>query len=198
MSHKIADLARLFLDGEEHVVKEFKHVFDRVLEAKLQTAEGRAYIAAKLSETAKPSVTQGSPIESLHDCEAGGGLMRWFLLIATVLAFFCGCESAQWFSLHRKTPDRSRPTPTHQVFSVLAFTADWCQVCQRDKPKLGELRRQGVDVVEIDYDARPDLVRKYRVRRLPTYIVIEDGKEVERTESILVLIKRLRFLLRLF
>ena len=60
MSHKIADLARLFLDGEEHVVKEFQHVFDRVLEAKLQTAEGRAYIAAKLSETAEPASTQPS------------------------------------------------------------------------------------------------------------------------------------------
>ena len=55
MAHKIADLARLFLDGEEHVVKEFQHVFDRVLEAKLQTDEGRAYIAAKLSETSKPA-----------------------------------------------------------------------------------------------------------------------------------------------
>ena len=60
MAHKIADLARLFLDGEEHVVKEFQHVFDRVLEAKLQTDEGRAYIAAKLSETAKPAARQSA------------------------------------------------------------------------------------------------------------------------------------------
>ena len=58
MAHKIADLARLFRDGEEHVVKEFQHVFERVLEAKLQTDEGRAYIAARLSETSKPAGTQ--------------------------------------------------------------------------------------------------------------------------------------------
>jgi len=58
MAHKIADLARLFLDGEEHVVKEFQQVFERVLEAKLQTDEGRAYIAAKLSEMGKPAGTQ--------------------------------------------------------------------------------------------------------------------------------------------
>jgi hypothetical protein len=58
MAHRISDLARLFLDGEEHVVKEFQHVFDRVLEAKLQTDEGRTYIAAKLSETSKPAGTQ--------------------------------------------------------------------------------------------------------------------------------------------
>ena len=60
MAHKIADLSRLFLDGEEHVVKEFQQVFDRVLEAKLQNEEGRAYIAAKLTETAKPAATQSS------------------------------------------------------------------------------------------------------------------------------------------
>jgi hypothetical protein len=58
MTHKIADLARLFLDGEEHVVKEFQQVFERVLDAKLQTDEGRAYIAARLSEKSKPAVTQ--------------------------------------------------------------------------------------------------------------------------------------------
>ena len=60
MAHKIGDLSRLFLSGEEHVVKEFQHVFDRVLEAKLQTDEGRAYIAAKLSETAKPAAGQSA------------------------------------------------------------------------------------------------------------------------------------------
>jgi len=58
MTHKIADLARLFLDGEEHVVKEFQQVFERVLDAKLQTDEGRAYIAARLSEKSEPAGTQ--------------------------------------------------------------------------------------------------------------------------------------------
>ena len=114
-------------------------------------------------------------------------MMRRLLLTATVLVFLSGCEP--------EAPDRPRPTPRHQVY---AFTADWCQACQRDKPKLAELRRRGVEVVEIDYDSRPDLVRKYRVRRLPTYIVLKDGEEVERTESILLLIKILRFVLRLF
>lgn len=120
--------------------------------------------------------------------------MRWFLLTATVLMFLGGCEQQ---APKLQASDRSRPATRHQVF-VLAFTADWCQACQRDKTKLAELRRRGVDVVEIDYDTRPELARKYRVRRLPTYIVLEDGKEVERTESILMLIKILRFLLRLF
>jgi len=122
-------------------------------------------------------------------------MMRRLLLTATVLVLLCGCETQ---TPHQEAPDRSRPTPTPQAtHQVLAFTADWCQACQQDKPKLDDLRRQGVEVVEIDYDARPDLVRKYRVRRLPTYIVLEDGKEVERTEDIFLLIKILRFIFKL-
>jgi thiol-disulfide isomerase/thioredoxin len=119
-------------------------------------------------------------------------MMHHFLLTATVLVFFSGCETQ---APGQTAPDRSPPTPTHQVY---AFTADWCEACQRDKPGLADLRRRGVHVVEIDCDARPDLVAKYRVRRLPTYIVLKDGEEVERTESILLLIKILRLLLLLF
>ena len=68
MSHKIADLSRLFLSGEEHVVKEFQHVFERVLEAKLRSKEGRTYVAAKLAELdkaaeAKPNVESPSPVK---------------------------------------------------------------------------------------------------------------------------------------
>jgi len=123
-------------------------------------------------------------------------MMCRLLLTATVLVLLCGCEQR---APKQEAPDRPRPTPTPQTtHQVLAFTADWCQACQQDKPKLADLRRQGVEVVEIDYDARPDLVRKYRVRQLPTYIVLKDGEEVERTESILLLIKILRFILRLF
>jgi hypothetical protein len=68
MAHKIAELSRLFLDGEEHVVKEFQDVFERVLDAKLRTKEGRAYVAAKLAEfdkpaEPKPSLDNPSPVK---------------------------------------------------------------------------------------------------------------------------------------
>lgn len=52
MAVKISALAKLFLEGEESVVQEFQQVFDRVLDAKLRTEEGRAYVAAKLKEAA--------------------------------------------------------------------------------------------------------------------------------------------------
>ena len=50
MGNNIKKLAALFLDGEEAVVKEFDAVFERLLDAKLATMTGRAYIAAKLTD----------------------------------------------------------------------------------------------------------------------------------------------------
>lgn len=55
MVHKIADMARLFAQGEDAVVKEFEVVFERVLDAKLRTDGGRALIAAKLADSRKPT-----------------------------------------------------------------------------------------------------------------------------------------------
>ena len=65
MAEKIKELAKMFLDGEEAVVKEFDQVFEGVLKAKLSTETGRAYIAAKLTDAAKPadvSVIQDAPV----------------------------------------------------------------------------------------------------------------------------------------
>jgi hypothetical protein len=53
MAHKIGETSRLFLEGEEAVVKEFETVFQRVLDVRLRTEAGRALIAAKLADTVK-------------------------------------------------------------------------------------------------------------------------------------------------
>ena len=71
---------------------------------------------------------------------------------------------------------------------VLAFTAKWCRACQRDKPQIEEMRKRGVKVTEIDVDEHPELARQYKVTRLPTYIVLEDGVEIERTGDIILII----------
>ncbi len=65
MGKKIADLARLFLDGDDAVTSEFSQVFDGLLAAKLSTDTGRAYIAAKLTDAAKQtdtSVVKDAPV----------------------------------------------------------------------------------------------------------------------------------------
>ena len=64
---------------------------------------------------------------------------------------------------------------------VFYFTADWCNPCQRTKPIAEELKRDGlIDFQFIDADSEMELVKKFEIRSIPTYILIEDGKEVKR------------------
>jgi len=86
------------------------------------------------------------------------------------------------------------PKPTREV---LFFTQPGCPPCDADKPKVEELRRKGVKITEINIRERPDLMHQYQITRTPTYVVLEDGVEVERTQSITVLITILVKLLAL-
>ena len=64
---------------------------------------------------------------------------------------------------------------------VLYFTAEWCNPCQRTKPIAEELKRDGViDFMFIDADTETDLIQKFDIKSIPTYILIEDGQEVKR------------------
>ena len=64
---------------------------------------------------------------------------------------------------------------------VLYFTADWCAPCQRTKPVADELKRDGlVDFLYIDADDNGDLCRKFEIKAVPTFILMEDGKEIRR------------------
>lgn len=64
---------------------------------------------------------------------------------------------------------------------VLYFTADWCNPCQRTRPITDELKREGlVDFLYVDVDTELKLAEQFGIKSIPTYILIEDGKEVKR------------------
>jgi thioredoxin 1 len=63
------------------------------------------------------------------------------------------------------------------------FYADWCGPCVAMKPVLEELEKELADEVEIkkiDVDEKQDEASKYGVMSIPTYLILEDGKEVDR------------------
>jgi thiol-disulfide isomerase/thioredoxin len=67
------------------------------------------------------------------------------------------------------------------VNHVLYFTAEWCNPCQRTRPVAEELKRDGIiDFVFVDADTEIELLEKFGIRSIPTYILIEDGIEVKR------------------
>ena len=53
MAAKLKDVGSTFLAGEGQVIEEFGKIFENVLEAKLKTPTGRAYIAAMLRDATR-------------------------------------------------------------------------------------------------------------------------------------------------
>ena len=72
---------------------------------------------------------------------------------------------------------------TQSQRELWVFTADWCPSCKDYEITLKEAEKQGVKIKRIDYDRHPDLVKKYKIRVVPTTLVMEDGDEMEREEG---------------
>lgn len=66
---------------------------------------------------------------------------------------------------------------------VLYFTADWCNPCKKVRPVVDEINREysNAKFITIDADIELELVEKFGIRSVPTFILIDDGKEVSRT-----------------
>lgn len=66
---------------------------------------------------------------------------------------------------------------------IFYFTADWCSPCKKTKPIVEELNRESADVrfQIIDVDIEGELVKKFEIKSVPTFIVIQDGQEIKRT-----------------
>ena len=60
------------------------------------------------------------------------------------------------------------------------FSATWCGPCKSFKPVMNEIAGEGYHVEFIDIDNMSDLASKYNVRSVPTVVIEEGGKEVNR------------------
>lgn len=65
---------------------------------------------------------------------------------------------------------------------VYYFTADWCGPCKKVRPIVEELNRDQSEVKFqiIDVDSEGELARTFEVKSIPTFILIEDGQEINR------------------
>jgi thioredoxin-like negative regulator of GroEL len=71
------------------------------------------------------------------------------------------------------------------VKHVLYFTAEWCKPCEKVKPIVEQLNRDQITArfFMIDADSETEMVEDFGVRSIPTFILIEDNKEVGRTNG---------------
>ena len=77
------------------------------------------------------------------------------------------------------------PEPTREV---LFFIQPGCPPCEQAKLRVEEMREQGLKVTEVDIYEHPDLAHQYQIVQTPTFIILEDGVEVERTSDIVLLV----------
>lgn len=65
---------------------------------------------------------------------------------------------------------------------LIDFYADWCNPCKVLSPIVEEVANENPDlkVVKINVDENENLAYEYRAFSIPTLVVIEDGKEVNR------------------
>jgi thioredoxin 1 len=66
--------------------------------------------------------------------------------------------------------------------SILYFTADWCQPCKKVKPIVEELNREyfpGIFQI-VDVDIESEMAKTFEIRSVPTFILFEDGKEINK------------------
>ncbi|MBP86262.1 MAG: hypothetical protein CMJ64_06045 [Planctomycetaceae bacterium] len=63
---------------------------------------------------------------------------------------------------------------------LLEFSAPWCGPCRSMQPTVERLAREGYTVQQIDVGQRADLAKQYRITGLPTFVMIVEGREVDR------------------
>ena len=64
--------------------------------------------------------------------------------------------------------------------TVFYFTADWCQPCKKVKPIVEDMKKEGFQFQMVDADYEQLLVKRFEVKSIPTFILLEDGKEINR------------------
>ncbi len=65
---------------------------------------------------------------------------------------------------------------------VIDFWATWCGPCKLMNPILDEVEKENPDltITRIDIDSDKEMVEKYNIQSVPTYVILKDGKEVDR------------------
>jgi thioredoxin-like negative regulator of GroEL len=64
--------------------------------------------------------------------------------------------------------------------TVFYFTADWCQPCKKVKPIVEDMKKEGFEFQMIDADYEQLLVKRFEIKSIPTFILMENGKEINR------------------
>ena len=65
---------------------------------------------------------------------------------------------------------------------LLGFSTQWCSPCKKMKPVIQNIQEENprIKIVSIDADSNKELVKKYKIRGIPEFIVLKNNKEMFR------------------
>jgi len=63
---------------------------------------------------------------------------------------------------------------------LIYFTAGWCPSCQNMKSTISQLKKTGIQIAEIDVDYDASYVETYKIKNVPTVVLLKDGQEAKR------------------
>ncbi len=90
----------------------------------------------------------------------------------------------------RRQDAATRNEPAHDNSAVLrdgvlVFYASWCGPCQKLLDVVRPLTERDEPIQLIDIEGNPDLVKRFKVDRIPTTVVVHNGKEQSRRAGLL-------------
>lgn len=70
---------------------------------------------------------------------------------------------------------------------LVDFYADWCGPCKRLSPIIEEVsgEEEQVKFVKLNIDEAQDIAIEYQVMSIPTLIIFENGKEINRSVGLI-------------
>jgi thioredoxin 1 len=63
---------------------------------------------------------------------------------------------------------------------ILFFSSPWCGPCRQMKSMLNESIQTEINMTIIDISEEMEKATEFKVMNVPTFVVLEDGKEVAR------------------
>lgn len=64
--------------------------------------------------------------------------------------------------------------------TIVMFSAEWCGPCKVIAPEFAKLNSKNINTAKVDVIKFENLFDKHAINSLPTFILFEDRKEIER------------------